>query len=196
VQAIFKQWADVHREVRAAGRLFDELGDRLGAINARWVDGYFSSLEGDWQEAARVFEATLPELEAISDSYWLLNHQVTLAWTLQRLGRLDEARALMLKTLEGSVELGDRTLEHMAVQGLASIAAQEGDAERALRLAGAVEAIAEDLGGQAPTELVIALDPVDLVREQGAPEERIDRLVAEGRGLDPEAVRALARDHS
>jgi tetratricopeptide (TPR) repeat protein len=192
-QAIFKEWPEVHREVRASGRLFEELGDQLGSTNARWADGYFSSLEGDWEAAARIFEATLPEVEATSDSFWMMQHRVTLAWTLQRLGRLDEARDLMLRNLDGSLDLGDRTMEHMAIQGLASIAAQEGDVERALRLTGAVEAIAEDMGGKAPTELVIALDPVRLVREQGVPEESIERLLAEGRGLDPEAARALAR---
>ncbi|CAN5810111.1 LuxR family transcriptional regulator [soil metagenome] len=193
VQAIFKEWSEAHREVREAGRLYEALGDQLGATNTLWADGYFSSLEGDWAAAARIFEATLPEVEAANDSFWMMQHRVTLAWTLQRLDRLDEARALMLKNLEGSLELGDRTMEHMAIQGLASIAAQEGDIERALRLAGAVEVIAEETGGQAPTELVIALDAVTLIREQGVPEEAIDRLVAEGRGMDHHAARALAR---
>jgi hypothetical protein len=55
------------------------------------------------------------------------------------------------------------------------------------------EAIAEDLGGKAPEELVIGLDPVSLARDHRVPEDEVQRLVTEGRGLGTDEARAMAR---
>jgi hypothetical protein len=132
-------------------------------------------------------------IEAIGDRFWLLNSRVVLAWTLTRMDRVDEAREILLANLELAIELGDRSTENMAIQGLATVAALGKDMERALRLAGAAEAIADDLGGKAPTELIIGIDPETLAREAGVPDERAAELVAEGRNLRVEASRDLAR---
>ena len=132
-------------------------------------------------------------IEAIGDRFWLLNSRVVLAWTLTRMDRVDEARAIPLANLDMAIELGDRSTETMAIQGLATVAALGGDMDRSLRLAGAAEAIADDLGGKAPTELIIGLDPETLAREHGMPDERAAELMAEGRGLRVDASRALAR---
>lgn len=193
VHMIAKEWAAAHETAQAAAALYEELGDELGNLNARFTDAYASSLEGRWEEAAAGFEGMIDEVEAQGDRFWALNHRITLAWTLIRLGRLDEARTLLIRNLDGSIELGDRSAENMAVQGLAMVAAQQGQIELALKLAGAADRIADELGGKAPDELVVALNPVTVVREGGADESDIQRLTSEGRAIETEAVRSLAR---
>jgi predicted ATPase/class 3 adenylate cyclase len=173
--------------------IFEELGDGLGAMNARGTAAFVRALAGDFVGAASAYDAVLPELESAGDQFWLLSQLVPVAWTMQRLGRLADARELHLRILDGALELGDGTLQHMAAQGLASIAAQLGDAARALRMAGGLEAMAEELGGRAPRELVLALDPVTLVREQGSTEAEVALALAQGRRLDRPTLLDLAR---
>ncbi|MFV2064786.1 MAG: adenylate/guanylate cyclase domain-containing protein, partial [Chloroflexota bacterium] len=190
---IAKDWDAAHEAARAATLLYDEQGDRLGSANARFADAYASSLGGDWAIAAKGFEAVLGDIEATGDRFWTISSQVTLAWTLIQLERLAEARDILRASIGGAIDLGDRSMEHMSVVGLAMVAAREGDVERALRLAGAGTAMAEELGGKAPDELVIGLDPVTSARDSGTPEADITRLTSEGRLLAPDEVRSLAR---
>jgi predicted ATPase/class 3 adenylate cyclase len=190
---IAKEFDAAHEAARGAAARYDQLGDRLGNANARSADAYASALEGDLEGAVRGFETAIADLELLGDRFWVMNNRITLAWTLIRLGRLDEARGTLLQNLDGSIQLGDRSMENMSVQGLAMIAAQEGDAERALQLSGAADRIADELGGRAPSGLVVALDPVMMVRDAGTAEADITRLTEQGRKLDEESVRDLAR---
>ncbi len=80
----------------------------------------------------------------------------------------------------------------MSIEAFATTAALSGDHERALHLAGAAAAIADEFGGMAPTELVISLDPIEITRDAGVPESEIEHLMTEGRALDLQAARALA----
>jgi len=191
--AIFREFEEGHQAARTALKLYGELGDKLGTANAQFADAYLWSLAGDWERAETELIKAISAIEAIGDRFWLLNSRVVLAWTLTRLDRVDEAREILLSNLELAVELGDRSTENMAIQGLATVAALGGDMDRALRLAGAAEAIADDLGGKAPTELIIGLDPETLARERGIPDERAAELLAEGRSLRVEGSRDLAR---
>jgi predicted ATPase len=194
VHAIFHEWEAAHAASAAAIELYREVGDRLGVANAQWADAYAWALAGEYEDAVAGFEASIPEVEAAGDQFWTLSHKVTLAWTLQRLGQGDRARALMAEVLELSIDLGDRTGEQLAVHGLASFATQEGDVERGLRLAGAAEVIAEGFGARAPSELVIAQDPVALARERGVTDDDAHRLILEGRLMARETVLEMAQD--
>ncbi|MFV2063955.1 MAG: NB-ARC domain-containing protein, partial [Chloroflexota bacterium] len=193
IYMIAKEWHAGHEAARAAIELYDELGDRLGSANARFADAYSFSLAGDWEEAAEGLHAVIGDVEATGDRFWAITNRVALAWTLVRLERIVEARDMFLLNLDGSIELGDQSMEQTAIQGMAMIAAEKGDDERALRLAGAADAIAENLGGKAPEGLIIAIDPVTVVRDRGTTEADISRLLDEGRQLSTEDARALAR---
>ena len=161
--------------------------------NSRFAEAYAQSLSGDYEAAVEGLRAVIRDKEGIGDRFWLMTSRVTLAWTLTRLDQLSEAREILLDNLAGSIELGDRSMENMSIEGLATIAALEGDTDRAMRLVGAAAGIADEVGGKAPTELVIALDPTTLTRDAGVPEEHIARLTAEGRALTVEDARELAR---
>jgi predicted ATPase/class 3 adenylate cyclase len=193
VYAALRQFEAAYAAQQRASDIAAELGDPLGVVNARLVGAFVTALAGDFERAALLYQQDLPALHDMGDQFWRLSQLIPVAWTLQRLGRLDEARDLHLRVLDDALELGDGTLQHMAAQGLASIAAQWGDTGRAIRMAGGLEAMAEELGGRAPRELVLAQDPVALAREQGATEAEVALLLAQGSRLDRDAVVDLAR---
>ena len=66
------------------------------------------------------------------------------------LGDLDASRAQILEALGMAVAFGDRTGVALSFDNLADEDITRGRAERAMRLAGAAEAIKEGVGGQAP----------------------------------------------
>ncbi len=191
---ISRRWDDAHAAAQAAEAIYLELDDALGVTNARFTDAYVSSLSGDWERAVSQLRAVQPAIEATNDRFWWLSSRIVLAWTLTRLGRIEESRGILRGNLEGSIDLGDRSSEHITVAALAALAALDGDDERAMLLTGAAEVIAEELGGQAPTELVIGLDAVDLVRERGVSTEEAAIHIQEGRSLSADAARELARE--
>jgi predicted ATPase/class 3 adenylate cyclase len=168
-------------------------GDSKAALNVRMAAANTLALEGEFESAAAAYDAALPELEATGDRFWILSHLVPIAWTMQRLGRPERARELHLRVLDIALEIGDGTGQHLAAHGLASIAAQCGDLPRAMRILGALDNLVEEMGGRAPPELVLAVDPVGVAREQGLDDVEIERLLDEGRRLDRRALIDLAR---
>jgi propanediol dehydratase small subunit len=112
---------------------------------------------------------------------------------LYHLGEHEEARAAALEQLDGSIEIGDGTQTALALRFLASVAAQAGDYERAMRLEGASRALVDRLGGGAPNALIHELQPVELAAQAGVARDAVDRWLAEGRELSEEGTLALAR---
>jgi tetratricopeptide (TPR) repeat protein len=103
-------------------------------------------------------------------------------------GRLDDAVEHVARGVAFARERA--SVDHLAyaVNTLAAILAQRGDAERAARLAGCAEAAFESIGAvREPTERSVHERPVALLREQ-LPEERFAAAWAEGRALHLEAA--------
>jgi predicted ATPase/class 3 adenylate cyclase len=99
-------------------------------------------------------------------------------------GEAAEAEKRYRESLRAALPLGDLIETSFEMQGIAMAAAGNGDPERALRLAGAVEALWESLG----TSIRIAFWDALLERYLGPAREqlgaRADLVWAEGRALD------------
>jgi predicted ATPase/class 3 adenylate cyclase len=107
-------------------------------------------------------------------------------------GDSQEAEPRYRESLRAALPLGDVFETSFEVQGVAMAAAGSGDAERALRLAGAVDALWESLGVDLHVDFWDALLEryLSLAREQlGAEAEQV---WAEGRALDFEEAVELA----
>jgi predicted ATPase/class 3 adenylate cyclase len=110
-------------------------------------------------------------------------------------GETEEAEKRYRQSLRAALPLGDVVETSFEVQGVAMAAAGNGDPERALRLAGAVEAMWESLG----ISISIAFWDALLARYLGPAREqlgaRADEVWAEGRALefDDAVDLALAR---
>jgi predicted ATPase/class 3 adenylate cyclase len=98
-------------------------------------------------------------------------------------GQAEEAERRYRESLRTALPLGDVIETSFEVQGVAMAAAGKGDPERALRLAGAVEALWESLG----TSISVAFWDALLERYLGPSREqlgsRADAVWAEGRAL-------------
>jgi hypothetical protein len=88
---------------------------------------------------------------------------------------------------------GERTGMGLSLDNLADLEISEGDAVRAMRLAGASEAIKEGVGGQAAPDLITLPDPKERARLI-ASEEQIRAAWAKGRAKDLEESIAYARE--
>jgi predicted ATPase/class 3 adenylate cyclase len=107
-------------------------------------------------------------------------------------GETAEAEERYRDSLRAALPLGDVIETSFEVQGVAMAAAGNGDPERALRLAGAVEALWESLG----TSMSVAFWDALLERYIGPARDQLgadaDRVWAEGRALDFEDAVELA----
>jgi non-specific serine/threonine protein kinase len=128
-----------------------------GLATMRAFGGDFASGRALWEEA---IEAT----HAAGNRFWEISGEYLLGWIETREGRFEVAHAHYLRSMQIAVELGDKTAVALALNGLADMALEQEQYERALRLAGAAQSIRDELGGGAPPESMRARDP----REPGA----------------------------
>jgi predicted ATPase/class 3 adenylate cyclase len=126
--------------------LFRELGDEQGTAKALWGMGDML------YEADRIEEAEGPLVESL-EVHRRLGNRFDEAWALfilglarQKLGRSPEARADLRRSLELLAEAGDTSGVPLALGGLAAIAADEKEWQRAVRLAAAAQTL-EEVGG-------------------------------------------------
>ncbi len=131
--------------------IYQELGNLYGIGAALVRLGETAHAEGDYPEAQRYYQASLPFWARLG--LWpprVSHHLGTLA--LDR-GDLPEARRWFVDCLTRQVEQEHGTWSHATLADLACLAAAQGHATRALRLAGAVEAQCERAGAVLqPTE--------------------------------------------
>jgi hypothetical protein len=88
---------------------------------------------------------------------------------------------------------GERTGIALSLDNLADLEITAGNVVRALRLAGASEAIKEGVGGQAPPDLITLPDPRGRARLVMS-EQEIASAWEEGRGMSVEQAIAYARE--
>jgi len=106
---------------------------------------------------------------------------------------MDTARARFMETLAIEEAFGERTGLALSLDNLADLEITEGNADRAMRLAGASEAIKEGVGGQAPPDLITLPDPKERARPLLS-EEEVRAAWEEGRAMSFEEAIAYARE--
>jgi predicted ATPase/class 3 adenylate cyclase len=193
IRGIDHDYAAARSAYRESERVAGLIGDQTGVANAIGGIALIDLLDGRYTEARVGMEQALPVFKAVGDRWLYFNAQGILGRVLYYLGEHEEARAAALEQLDGSIEIGDGTQTALALRFLASVAAQGGDYERAMRLEGASRALVDRLGGGAPNALIHELQPVELAAQAGIARDAVDRWLAEGRELSEEAALALAR---
>ena len=191
---IDKDYDAAHTVFMQSRAIAERLGDRLAIGNALFGAGFTEWLAGRNEHALEEVLQVLPIFEQLGDRFSLINAYGVLGRVLEDLGRVEEGRSYHLRVLEGSLEIGDRSQIAMALLDLASLEAQRGNFELALRLDGASHLVTERLGGSAPSELVRTVDPQQLARDAHLPDAQIRALVEQGRGLSDEDLMPLAKD--
>ncbi len=134
------------RQCQAIIDIFTELDDKPGLANGYNLLGEVLRLDGDYEEARRVYEIAL----ALSEETGELNRQslvrANLSFVAYRLGEFEEARDLAVVLLRDRYASGMRAWFLIDLAVLAAPLGQLGQPEMGARLLGASAAIMAEIG--------------------------------------------------
>ncbi len=114
--------------------------DEAGRSNALHLLGVGAQIAGDLPEAREWMTQRLALVRSQGNLFLVASEAGNLSMVERQLGNLDAAESLSRESLEISESVGDRFNTPFVFSGLASIAVERGDFERAATLVGAAEA--------------------------------------------------------
>ena len=174
-------------------QLFTELGDTNGTGRVLWLRGVLAFVTQELDTAERLFLESVERHRGGTDAFHLGWSLRNLGRTLLLQGRAAEARPVLEESLRMFAPVGDVSAIVLHLSDFATLAGLEGDVDREVRLAGAVQRLQRLTG----TDLVD--HPINAVPRLAATVARLgadgERLLAEGAALsDTEAVRYALRE--
>jgi hypothetical protein len=171
---------------------FEALGDQPGVADSLFGLSIARRLGGELDEARAAADEGFRIAEQVQDWFGMLGLRYAIGRTAAESGDLVTATEQFLHTLGESVELGDRTGMALSLDNLVFLENAKGRAQRAMQLAGFSQTIKEQVGGEAPPELLLLLDPWESAR-QFLSEEEMKAAWEEGRAMTLEQALAFAR---
>jgi len=175
--------------------LFGDLGIRRGVADSLWALGILARLQGDLPRSRILAEESLAIHRELGDRFGTTDALHTLGRTALAQDDLATAAASFLEALDNDEEIGNRTGMAIVLDNLAAKASVEGHHLRALRLAGASEAIKETAGGHAPPPLIDLPDPRQAARE-ALGDAAVTAAWEEGRAMTLDQALAYARQET
>ena len=172
--------------------MFERVGNAVGVADTLWALGMLAGLAGDHRSARDLADESVRRHRQLGDGFGLVDALTELGRAARELGELDTARSCFLEALQGLAPVGYRTAIAITLDNLAALENRLGHHLRALRLAGAAEALTEAAGGRVPPEFANLPDP-RLVAGTVVPDERIAVAWAEGRAMSLDEAVAYAR---
>ena len=137
---------DVAEGRRLAGEALavsDAAADQPGRSNALHLLGIGAQIAGDLMEARDWMTRRLALLRETDNEFLIASEAANLSMVERQLGNLETAEALIRETLQICQRIGDQFIRPFAISGVAAIALERGEFERAGTLVGAAEAIME-----------------------------------------------------
>jgi non-specific serine/threonine protein kinase len=141
--ALRKDVAEGRRLAAEALAISDAADDDAGRSNALHLLGVGAQIAGDLVEARDWMTQRLAMVRASGNQLLVASEAANLSMVERQLGHLDEAEALDREALEICVRIGDQFTRPFAIAGLAAIATERGQYQRAATLVGAAEGIME-----------------------------------------------------
>jgi predicted ATPase/class 3 adenylate cyclase len=178
---------------RESATVYEEVGDLLGQAQTDTLIGWMLSLKGDLETGLERYEQGIALLRQVGDRFGLADSLGAIAQLYIQAGRLQEARSVSLEALELFHEADNQSGISYVLEALGELESRLGRFERALRLAGAADAIREVIGGGAPPELMQVEDPRKRAKERMS-EGEIERAWAEGRAMSLDDALAYAME--
>jgi predicted ATPase/class 3 adenylate cyclase len=168
---------------RHSEELYAELGDAHGVARARWLNAITTLHKGDLEEAEDLLRRAAVTFRAVADTYHL-------GWTLRMLGRtlimagrLDEAREVLDEGLDNFAR-DDVSAMLLFMYDYAALAGLQGDAERQVRIVGAVQRMQRATGADLVDYAINA--PLGLDASVASLGDRAAVVRAEGAAMDDE----------
>ncbi len=131
------------RLAREALAVSDAAADEAGRSNALHLLGVGAQIAGDLPEARDWMTQRLALVRAAGNEFLIASEAANLSMVERQLGNLDGAEALVRETLEIGARIKDEFTRPFAINGLAAIATERGQFERAAILVGAAESMME-----------------------------------------------------
>jgi non-specific serine/threonine protein kinase len=175
--------------------LFEHLGIRRGVGDSLFALSTLARLQGDLSGSRILAEESLAIHRELGDRYGTTDSLHTLGRTALAQNDLATTATSFLEALDNDEKIGNRTGMAIVLDNLAAKASVEGRHVRALRLAGASEAIKEAAGGHAPPPLVDLPDPREAAGEVLS-EAAVAAAWEEGRAMALEQALAYAREET
>lgn len=135
--------AEGRRLAREALAVSEGASDEAGRSNALHLLGAGAQIAGDLLEAREWMTQRLALVRATGNEILIASEASNLSMVERQLGNLDRAEALAREALELGERNGDQFTKPFAIAGLAAIATERREFERAATLVGAAEAIME-----------------------------------------------------
>jgi tetratricopeptide (TPR) repeat protein len=189
---LMKRYEEAIDMLLASKALFEKRGDRRAVADCLFGLAVMYRLVGDFETARDTGKEALAIHREFGDLFGIVSSLYAVGSSATSLGDVDIGRASFMESLAIDEALGERTGIALSLDNLANVEITAGNLVRALRLAGAADAIKEGVGGQAPPDL-ITLDPRERVRPQLSDRE-IQALWEEGRAMSMEEAIAYARE--
>ena len=180
------------RRLEESLELFRQAGDEAGAARADWMIVIRDLAAGRWDRPIAKAEAVAIWRRA-GARFDLGTGLVWTAVVYARAGRMADAEVAMREALELFREVASPIGIVLVLQGLTYLARWDDRHADAVRLAGAADALREQLGGRAPLDFLAGFlgDPEAESRAH-LPEAAAARAFAEGRALSVDAALATA----
>jgi predicted ATPase/class 3 adenylate cyclase len=167
------------------------IGDRQLTADSLFLLGAHEIREGRPENGFPMAEEGLAMFRELGNLFAIADSLSGLGSYYQSVGALDTARAAQRESLQIFVEVGNPTGIAMVLEEIAIVEAAGGQHERALRLAGAANALKQRIGGGAPAELMRTEEPLEKLRRNLDP-EMAERAWNDGREMGTDKAVAYA----
>jgi predicted ATPase/DNA-binding SARP family transcriptional activator len=174
--------AHSRRLFEASRRMFERVGNAVGVADTLWALAMMTGFVGDYTAARDLADESVRRHRELADAFGLVDALSELGRATRELGEFDTARSCFLEALQGLAPIGYRTAVALTLDNLAALESRLGHHIRALRLAGAAEALTESAGARVPREFAALPDLRQAARAAHA-EERIAQAWAQGRAM-------------
>jgi predicted ATPase/class 3 adenylate cyclase len=181
------------RRFEESRELFRQAGDEAGAARADWMVVIRDLAAGRWDRPIATAEKAVATWRRSGARFDLGSGLVWTAVVYARAGRMADAQVAMGEALELFREVDSPIGIVLVLQGLTYLARWDDRHTDAVRLAGAADALRDQLGGRAPLDFLAGFlgDPEAESRAH-LPEATAARAFAEGRALSVDAALAMA----
>jgi tetratricopeptide (TPR) repeat protein len=134
---------EARRLCRAALAITEGTPDQRGRSNAMHVLGVAAQMAGDFQEAQALMNACIQQARALGNFRVISSEAGNLSMVERQLGNLDQAEMLARESLQIDYQRGDHWAMPYKVSGLAAVATERREVERAATLVGVAESMME-----------------------------------------------------
>jgi tetratricopeptide (TPR) repeat protein len=174
---------EARRLCREALSVTEGTEDNVGRSSAMHVLGVAAQMAGDFIEAREVMSRRIALAREMGNLATVSSEAGNLSMVERQLGNLDQAEALSREALDIAYRRGDELAIGWMVNGLAAVAADRGEFDRAATLIGVADAAMEAAGGAWPPDELVHYERTvaTLTEKMGSTE--FERARAAGRSM-------------